>query len=190
MPVSRFESRIAAPVERVFAFHESADALAALTPPWERVTIERAPTSLAVGTVVVLVTHVGPIPLRWVAEHVAYEKDRLFVDRQVSGPFARWEHRHVFAPIGDDACLLTDDIRWALPLGLLGGLGAPLVRRKLDRLFAFRHAVTRERCERLLLDREPLLDRSSTRGESKSSSTPCARLFGGFADCRYGHGDC
>ena len=148
MPVSRFESRVAAPVSRVFAFHESPGALEALTPPWERVTALQPPTSLAVGTIVRLVTHVGPFPVRWVAEHIAYERDRLFVDRQISGPFARWEHRHVFTPAGPNACVLTDDVRWALPFGLVGGLARSLVRRKLDRLFAFRHAVTRERCER------------------------------------------
>ena len=33
---------------------------------------------------------------RWVALHTAYEKNRLFVDEQIDGPFARWIHRHEF----------------------------------------------------------------------------------------------
>ncbi len=36
----------------------------------------------------------GPIPLRWVAEHTEYEPGRLFADRQVSGPFASWYASH------------------------------------------------------------------------------------------------
>lgn len=136
-----------APVERVFAFHEAPDALALLTPPWETLDIEKPPSSLAVGTEVILVMHLGPARLRWVAEHTVYEKNALFVDRQVSGPFAKWIHRHTFDALGGGKTRLTDDIEWALPFGRLGKLGNPVVRHKLDRTFAYRHAVTRARCE-------------------------------------------
>lgn len=61
------ESRIAAPPDRVFAFHESPGALSRLTPPWERVEVESGGDSIRVGARVVLKTRLGPIPLRWVA---------------------------------------------------------------------------------------------------------------------------
>jgi len=47
-------------------------------------------------------------------------------------------------PQGPDACVLEDTIEYELPLGGLGRLfGRPFVQRKLKRLFAYRHAVTR-----------------------------------------------
>ena len=48
-----------------------------------------------------------------------------------------------------DSSLLTDDIEYELPLGPVGRLfGGPIARAGLDRLFAFRHEVTRRECER------------------------------------------
>jgi ligand-binding SRPBCC domain-containing protein len=51
-------------------------------------------------------------------------------------------------PQGSQACLLEDTIEYELPLGAIGRLvGGPLVRRKLKRLFAYRHDVTRQAFE-------------------------------------------
>jgi NADPH-dependent 2,4-dienoyl-CoA reductase/sulfur reductase-like enzyme len=48
--------------------------------------------------VVVLVNRMGPLRLRWVAEHTAFddrgEAGGTFVDVQREGPFRRWVHRH------------------------------------------------------------------------------------------------
>lgn len=142
------ESVIAASAARVFAFHEAPDAFARLQPPWRRTEIITPPSSLAVGTIVVLRTKIGPIWQTIEAEHVAYEPGVMFADRMNRGPFARWLHRHVVTPRGPDACVLTDDVEYELPLGVLGRLlGARFARRELVRLFELRHAVTRAACE-------------------------------------------
>jgi DNA-binding CsgD family transcriptional regulator len=60
------------------------------------------------------VLRVGPI--RWVASHTAYVKDRLFVDEQVEGPFASWVHRHEFEDLGGRT-RLTDRVEYRLPGG-------------------------------------------------------------------------
>jgi ligand-binding SRPBCC domain-containing protein len=143
------ESAIQASAEVVFAFHEQPDAFALLQPPWQTSEIIQPPSSLAVGTKVVLRTKIGPIWQTIEAEHVAYEPGRMFADRMNRGPFAQWLHRHLVTPRGPDACTLTDDIEYALPFGLLGALGgAWYARRELERLFEYRHRVTKERCER------------------------------------------
>lgn len=142
------ESEIAASAETVFAFHEAPDALARLQPPWNKTEIVLPPASLAVGTRVVLRVHVGPFVQTIEAEHVAYEPGHMFADRMVKGPFASWLHHHVVTPLGPDRCKLTDDVTYELPLGALGRVfGAPIARRELERLFAFRHDVTRRACE-------------------------------------------
>ncbi len=137
------QSVIPASVEEVFAFHERADALELLQPPWEQVDVLTPPASLAVGTRVELRTKLGPFWIPIVAEHVGYAKNRRFEDVMTKGPFARWHHKHLFF---EDAagCRLRDEIEYEPPFGRLGRLLDPLlVRPRLRRLFAHRHAVTR-----------------------------------------------
>lgn len=144
----RKESRLAAPAAAVFAFHERPDAFARLQPPWQTSEILQPPTSLAVGTEVILRVKVGPIWRRIVARHVAYEPGVRFVDRMIEGPFKRWEHEHLVRPVDDQHCLLVDDIQYELPLGRLGRwFGGGMARRQLERLFEYRHRVTRDFCE-------------------------------------------
>jgi ligand-binding SRPBCC domain-containing protein len=142
------ESVIRASAERVFAFHEAPDAFERLQPPWQETEIVRPPASLEVGTRVVLRVKVGPFWQTMVAEHVEYEPGRMFADRLVEGPFAKWLHRHIVTPRGDHECVLTDDIEYELPLGVLGRVfGGWFARKNLERLFEYRHQVTREACE-------------------------------------------
>ena len=86
---------------------------------------------------------------RWVALHTAYERDRLFVDEQIQGPFAKWIHRHEFEDLGVKM-RLTDHIEYELPGGLfVNALLGWIVKLGLGNMFAHRHRVTKEICERL-----------------------------------------
>ena len=145
----RKESRIAAPAEVVFSWHEAPDAFEKLTPPWERVRIvERSASGIQPGTKITLEMRLGPLKRRWVAVHTDYQAGRMFRDEQLSGPFTYWVHTHLVEPRAPHHCLLIDDIRYQLPFGFIGRLlGGWLVRRKLKRLFNYRHHVTRETCE-------------------------------------------
>jgi len=128
-------------------WHARTGALARLSPPWERVEVVSQSGGIRDGARVSLRTKAGPIWLGWEAEHYGYVEGRQFCDRALSGPFARWEHRHGFADVSKEAgggCELTDDIHYALPGGAAGRLVAGgFVRRKLERMFAYRQAVTR-----------------------------------------------
>jgi ligand-binding SRPBCC domain-containing protein len=136
------ESVFPASVEKVFAFHERPEAFLLLQPPWDRVEVIRPPASLEVGTRVELRTRVGPKWVRIVAEHVAYEHNRLFEDVMREGPFAHWHHRHLFFEL-EEGCRLRDEIDYAPPLGWLGRLADPIaVRPRLQRLFDYRHELT------------------------------------------------
>jgi hypothetical protein len=95
------------------------------------------------GARVVLLMGRWPFQQRWVAEHQEFEVGRYFSDQQVSGPFAYWKHTHIFEPDGPEACYLEDRVEYALPLGILGKwFGGWIVRRKLEKLFTYRHEVT------------------------------------------------
>jgi len=142
------ESLIHASAQRVFAFHEAPDAFERLQPPWQKTEIIRPPASLEVGTRVVLRVKVGPFWQTMVAEHVEYEPGKMFADRLVKGPVKKWFHRPIVTPHGEDECILTDDIEYELPLGALGrAFGGGFARKNLERLFEYRHQITREACE-------------------------------------------
>jgi ligand-binding SRPBCC domain-containing protein len=134
------QSRISAPPEAVFAFHERPDALQKLVPPWEAVTVVQPPASLLPGSRAVLRMRMGPLQATWEAVHTKYEKGVLFQDRMVRGPFKSWEHTHLMLPDGEGGTVLRDEVTYELPFLLLPGV--PLVRFRLRRMFRYRHGVT------------------------------------------------
>jgi ligand-binding SRPBCC domain-containing protein len=143
MPLFEQNVFINAPVEAVFAFHERPDALELLSPPFPPLTVLHRTGGILTGAEVHL--RIGPI--RWDARHTAYERNRLFIDEQVRGPFVRWVHRHEFHAEGSGT-LLIDRIEFAIPGGTrLNTLAAAVVRLGLRRMFTHRHAVTRRHCE-------------------------------------------
>jgi ligand-binding SRPBCC domain-containing protein len=142
------ESIIRASPERVFEFHEQPDVLSLLIPPWESArVIQPARISEVGGQAIVETKVVGPITMRWIAEHTLYDPPHMFEDVQVKGPFRSWRHRHVVEPHASGA-ILRDEIDYEPPFGFLGRALAPvLVWRRLERLFNYRHEVTRQWCE-------------------------------------------
>ena len=137
---------IDAPASRVRDWHFQEGAFEKLSPPWEKVTVVESPGVLTNGARAVIRVGFGPLKQRWVAVHEI--TDHGFIDRQEEGPFAFWEHCHRFLAVEGGRCRLVDSIRYRLPFGFLGRFfGGALVRRKLDRMFAYRHEVTRRALE-------------------------------------------
>ncbi|HEV7680684.1 MAG TPA: SRPBCC family protein [Pyrinomonadaceae bacterium] len=142
------ESVIRASPERVFEFHEHPNVLSLLMPPWESARVIQSASISEVGAQAIIETRiVGPITMRWIAEHTRYEPPRLFEDVQVKGPFRSWRHLHIVEPHVEGA-RLRDQIDYEPPLGFLGRALAPLlVQKRLEKLFDYRHEVTRRWCE-------------------------------------------
>lgn len=136
-------TRIPASADAVFDWHEAPGAFERLTPPWEQVRLLHHEGGIKDGARVVL--RIGPWPfgLRWELGHQDYRKGRSFTDAQIKGPFRSWKHVHDMIPDGPSACTLHDAIEFELPFGAMGdAIGYPIMRRKLERLFEFRHGVT------------------------------------------------
>jgi ligand-binding SRPBCC domain-containing protein len=87
-----YSSWISAPVDVVFGFHQRADAIELLTRPEDEVQLVSREGGLEVGARVEFRIPLGPLGLRWVAHHIAYEKNRLFIYEQREGPFTAWVH--------------------------------------------------------------------------------------------------
>jgi len=134
-------TEIAAPVGDLREWHFRDGAFADLNPPWERARVIEAPGALVDGARAVIEVGIGPFRKRWIAVHEITATG--FIDRQLEGPFAFWEHDHRFEAITNSSSRLTDTIHYRLPFGWIGRtFGRPFVERKLDRLFRYRHAVT------------------------------------------------
>lgn len=134
---------IDAPVDEVFRFHERKDALTVLAPKFPPVKIISKTGGIEKGARVVLRMGI----FRWVALHTAYERDQLFADEQIEGPFHMWVHRHEFEAVGLKT-RLTDRVAYELPGGLISNLlFGWAVNLGLRNMFAYRHRVTKKICE-------------------------------------------
>jgi uncharacterized protein (TIGR01777 family) len=128
------------PPREVYAWHERPGAFERLTPPWEHVEVLERSGGLERGARTVVRVRIGGRWVRWVAVHGEHVPDRRFVDEQMVGPFARWQHVHEFTPVGAGT-RITDRVEYVPPLGPVGAAGDWLVRRRLERLLAYRHSV-------------------------------------------------
>ena len=157
MPTMEFECVIAAPIEAVWAFHEDVRrALPLLSPPENQVKLESVDLPPRQGMRVVISAR-GPLGrMRWVAvyaEHVpphdvVFGREARFVDVQESGPFKRWRHHHEMEAQSAQSTRLVDRVEYTAPLGPLGWIADwLLIRRQLRRMFAYRHAMTKQALE-------------------------------------------
>lgn len=138
---------INASVEVVWNFHERADILQVLTPPWQPVEVIRREGGLDVGAISEFRLWLGPVPVRWLAEHSECEKYRFFTDVQVEGPVVSWVHRHIFEE-RNGGTKLRDAIDFELPGGLVSeGVIGWWVYSRLEDMFKYRHEVTKRECE-------------------------------------------
>jgi ligand-binding SRPBCC domain-containing protein len=133
------------PLADVFEFFAQPRNLEAITPPWLGFAVLTPdPIAMAPGALIDYRLVLHGLPLRWLTRIEAWEPGRLFVDRQVRGPYRLWHHRHEFEP-HPRGTLVRDRVRYALPLGPLGAAAHfAFVRRDLERIFNYRRlAVAR-----------------------------------------------
>jgi ligand-binding SRPBCC domain-containing protein len=133
------EQLVRAGVDAVFAFFAEARNLERITPPWLRFELLTPdPIPMRPGTLIEYRLRLHGLPLRWTSRIEEWEPGRSFVDLQLRGPYRLWHHRHEFVACADGT-IVRDRVRYALPLGRLGGLAhAVVVRRDLERIFDFR----------------------------------------------------
>ena len=81
------------------------------------------------------------VRMRWVTEITHVHEPEYFADDQRVGPYTLWHHQHHFKTTSEGV-EMTDEIDYALPLGILGQLAHSLfVRREVNRIFDHRFKV-------------------------------------------------
>ena len=151
MPELTYSVGVPVPAADLFDWHERPGAFQRLSPPWQNVTLERA-DGIRNGDKAVIRLGVGPAAIRWVAEHRAYsdacrrsDGACQFQDIQVSGPFGAWSHTHRMLPDGDGSSTLHDAITYELPFApISSAVGGWVAEGQIERMFAYRHRVTRQ----------------------------------------------
>jgi ligand-binding SRPBCC domain-containing protein len=140
------------PVDEAFAFFADPLNLEAITPPWLRFRVLTREVSLREGALIDYRLRLHRVPVSWRTRIDAWEPGVRFVDRQLEGPFERWEHTHTFADV-DGGTLIADRVDYRMPFGPLGlAAHAALIGRDLGRIFDFR----REAVSRVLGSAPPL----------------------------------
>ena len=154
MPDYVLERRLWLPRPRpdVFAFFADPRNLAVMQPRWARPTwIAEPPARLEPGALLDFSVRMGALPVRWRVMVREFDPPFRFVDVQLWGPFARWEHRHRFLEEGSETATVAgtwveDRVTYRLPLGPLGRAAHVLgVGRRIVGLFDFRDRRLRER---------------------------------------------
>jgi ligand-binding SRPBCC domain-containing protein len=134
------------PRPEVFEFFADPRNLERLHPAWARPRwLSPPPARLAPGAV--LDFQAAWLPGRWRVIVREFDAPYRFVDAQVRGPFARWEHRHRFTEgaEGEGGTWVEDRVTYQLPLGLLGRLAHGLgVGRRVRALFEYRDRRLRD----------------------------------------------
>ena len=125
--------------EQAFEFFGDARNLEAITPPWLHFRVVTGePIEMRPGTLIEYRLRLHGVPLRWLTRIEEWDPPRRFVDVQLFGPYRVWHHTHTFEHNGDGT-LMSDEVRYALPLGPLGDVAHRLlVRGELERIFEFR----------------------------------------------------
>ena len=136
--VKIFEQYFDLPRQRVFQFFSQAVNLEKITPDFLRFRVERVPRKNRQRYAHRLQAHLhGSISWRTRIDSWSPES---FSDTQISGPTA-WHHTHRFEDLGGGT-LMTDIIRYKLPLGMPGRLVAQgFVDNDVDKIFNFRREI-------------------------------------------------
>ena len=132
------EQWLARPLEEVFAFFSRPENLQQITPGWLNFGMVEAPRELRAGALIRYRLRVHGIPIRWTSEITEWNPPHGFVDRELKGPYAVWNHEHLFSA-RDGGTLMRDRVTYALPLGPLGRIAHWIsVRRDVESIFDFR----------------------------------------------------
>ncbi|MEO8720033.1 MAG: SRPBCC family protein [Ginsengibacter sp.] len=131
-------------MQSAWDFFSSAKNLAIITPPELQFKILTQQDDLEIYEGMLLEYKLKPlfgIPVYWKTLICKVDKPTHFTDKQLKGPYKKWEHTHVFMKKGNSV-LMKDHIKYELPFGILGTIAhALIVRKKVENIFSFRKNI-------------------------------------------------
>jgi ligand-binding SRPBCC domain-containing protein len=135
---------LSCPVAELFAFLARPRNLVQLAPSDLHLELLAGPEVLECGSRLTWKGRRFGVSQHMLQEVTAFELDTRIVIEQKKGPCARWVHSLQFSET-DNGVRLNEQIDFAPPSGLLGRLmGADVIRKDLDKAYAYREAKLRE----------------------------------------------
>ena len=126
----------------VFRFFSDPGNLQQLTPPWLRFRMVRqSTTQIGKGTVFTYRLRIRGFPILWKSRIEEWKENEFFIDIQVRGPYAKWNHMHMFEE-KDGGTVIKDRVIYRIPFGWIGRMVAGrMVRTDLRRIFQYRRQI-------------------------------------------------
>ena len=98
--VIEYKTVIARPLQEVFEFFSKAENLDALTPPHLKFKIiTPTPIPMFAGQLIKYKISLFGIPFYWKTRITEWIPGKKFADEQLSGPYTKWYHEHLFEEI-------------------------------------------------------------------------------------------
>lgn len=131
-------------IEQAWNFFSAPKNLSVITPPELQLKIRSTLKDEGIYDGMQIEYTVKPLlkmPLRWLTKIDFVVPNKLFVDKQLKGPYKSWEHTHFFEPV-EGGVIIADLVQYELPFGKLGDLvHRLLVRQKIEYIFAYRKTI-------------------------------------------------
>ena len=141
----RCEVKTTTALDECFRFFENPYNLAEITPPWLSFNILDKGLKMRKGLEINYKIKWLGLSMGWQTIITEYQPPYRFVDLQAKGPYRLWHHTHRFQPL-PDGTLVTDEVRYVLPLGPLGSIAhAAMVKHQLLGIFRYRQQKLAEK---------------------------------------------
>ena len=143
--------------EALSEWHNNPAAFKRIQPPWEKACIIKKAEKIKDGLEEHIEIRIGPLKKIWIARYHDVIEGKQFCDLQIKGPFAHWDHHHIFHDgEKNNTSILEDNISYKPPMGFIGRMANNSIRKKLERMFDYRHKVTKGDLERYREEVEPV----------------------------------
>lgn len=138
------EQHIQGDLHEIWDFFSTPENLSLITPPELGFKILQKDSSDRIFSGMKIHYTVRPlagIPLRWITCIKDVDPYKSFTDVQEKGPYAFWEHKHVFIA-EENGVLMKDLITYRLPFSWLGGwIQKHIIAKKLNTIFNYRSRI-------------------------------------------------
>ena len=131
-------------LDELFAFHLDLTNLQAITPKDTKVSLVGKLFTPKEGDILRLKTVKNFIPIDWEVLIQKVQKPNILVDLAIKSPFSFWEHSHIFNQKEEGVCELQDVVKYKAPFGFVGVLFDFFIRYELEKMFTYRHEVTKK----------------------------------------------
>ncbi len=142
-------------VKSLFDFHIDTNNLQKITPNDTKVELLTKDFKPIVSQILKIKATKYFIPMNWEVKIEKIDEPNLLVDLALKSPFAFWEHKHIFIKHGNMS-ELKDVVTFKMPFGFIGKLLEVFVIKDLQKMFDFRHKITKEILEKEKIWKEQL----------------------------------